>query len=316
MLQALDAWFRTQIDALIFTRIDPLPFAVARITIGLVSLVNLTSLWPDRLLWFGQNGALDQAARDTLTRASSTNIFNWISSGDTQVSIVLFIGITAAIMMTFGAMGRIAAAVLWLVLVSLNHQNMVILQGGDTLIRTCLLPLQFAPHSSILSVDAWFNRSAYKDSFLQAPATLCWPLTLIKIQVSVMYLSTFLWKMKGGQWIDGTAVYTTSRILDFQRFPVPFVFDNLSAIQAVTWSTLYIELALGTIIWFRSIRYLVVGLGLILHAGLEWTMNIPIFELAAGGLLPTFVDGTDLRRWSKNARTFVEARLRKSHAPT
>lgn len=307
----LDSWCKRGLDKLIFAAIDPLPYAVARITIGFVSLINLTSLWPDRFLWFAENGALVGPARHFLTRSTSTNLFNWISSGETQVSVVLFLGIAFSIMVTIGALGRIAAVALWLILVSLSHQNMVILQGGDTLLRVCLFPLLFAPHTSVLSVDAWLKRREVKDPtpIWIGERTRNWPLTLIQIQISVMYLSTFLWKLKGSQWLDGTAVYTTSRLLDFQRFPVPFVFDNLSAIQAITWTTLYIELALGTIIWFRSTRYLVVGLGLMLHAGLEWTMNIPLFEVAAGGLLLTFVDGEDLRRWITRGQDFVKDRI-------
>src|SRR5207245_9732155 len=78
---------------------------------------------------------------------------------------------------------------------------------------------------------------------------------LIQIQVAVLSASTVGRKLLGPTWRDGTAVYSMSRLVEFERFPLPPLFDHLWAIRAATWGSLLVEAALATLVWVPRLRY-------------------------------------------------------------
>jgi hypothetical protein len=81
-----------------------------------------------------------------------------------------------------------------------------------------------------------------------------------------------------------------------QRFPAPWLTDNLFLLKGLNWYTLIIELFGWTLIWFKETRYwVVVGL-LVLHMGIDYIINLPVFEWAFIAALITFVDPQDWRR--------------------
>ena len=57
-----------------------------------------------------------------------------------------------------------------------------------------------------------------------------------------------------------------------------------------------IEFALGVFVWFKELRYPVLLLGLLLHLGIEYSMNVPLFEWALLSAYVLFVDPADLQR--------------------
>ena len=59
-----------------------------------------------------------------------------------------------------------------------------------------------------------------------------WPLRLLQIQMTLVYLSTLGEKLRGTDWFDGTALYYVSRLDDlFGRFPVAFGSAGLSDVS-------------------------------------------------------------------------------------
>ena len=63
----------------------------------------------------------------------------------------------------------------------------------------------------------------------------------------------------------------------------------------LTWSTLAVELALGTLIWIRELRYWVLLAGVGLHLGIELSMNIPMFEWIMIITMLCMVDPKDMK---------------------
>jgi hypothetical protein len=59
---------------------------------------------------------------------------------------------------------------------------------------------------------------------------------------------------------------------------VPYFFDSILTIKLLTWGTLVTEFSLWALIWFKELRYWVILAGLFLHLGIEWAMNLPMFE--------------------------------------
>ncbi len=117
---------------------------------------------------------------------------------------------------------------------------------------------------------------------------------MLQIQTAVVYFLTFYWKSMGVTWINGTAVYYALHLQSFQRFPVPI--HNLFVLKSLTWTTLLIEFALAVLIWFKELRYPVLLAGLGLHLGIEYAMNIPLFEWMIIAAYVNFIDPEDLSR--------------------
>jgi predicted DCC family thiol-disulfide oxidoreductase YuxK len=119
---------------------------------------------------------------------------------------------------------------------------------------------------------------------------------LLQIQVAFLYFYAFVWKISGAMWLSGIAVYYTSRLAEFWRFPVPYVFEHIWTIKLWTWSTLLVELALGTLVWIKEFRYWVLLAGVLLHLGIDYTMNIPLFAYIMTGAYVTFVEPEHLQK--------------------
>jgi hypothetical protein len=131
---------------------------------------------------------------------------------------------------------------------------------------------------------------------------------LIQLQFSLVYVMSYAWKLRVPTWRDGTALYFVGQLEEFHRFPVPVLFDYLGTIKLMTWGTLAVELALGVLIWFRRLRPYVLAAGLLLHLGIEYSMNIPLFQWIMIATMATFVEPRAYARAAQRLRRLA-ARL-------
>ena len=123
---------------------------------------------------------------------------------------------------------------------------------------------------------------------------------MIQIQTAVVYFATFYWKTLGRTWLNGTAVYYVLHLVEDRHFPLPAI-DNLFVLTLLTWGTLAIEFSMGTLVWFRELRYPVLLAALCLHMGIEYALNIPLFEWISIAPYVTFIYPEDLSR-ARNRR--------------
>jgi len=275
--------------------------ALFRVLWGVLLLVNWLFLLPDALTWFGERGVLSSATALRLTGPGRLDVLRVLPAGDWwTLSVFGAVGLASATL-AVGFMTRTSAAVVFVGLASLHHRNTVVLNSADTLLRIVTFLLVFAQSGKAWSVDRWWalrRGEGPPEPLPEAP----WAQRLIQIQVAVLYLSTAGWKLLGSAWRDGTAVYYMSRLVEFERFPVPVLFDDLRFIRAVTWGSLATEIALGTLIWVPRFRYPVLLAGALLHLGVEFTMNIPVFQWLMLAVLTTFIPPADVAAVARRVR--------------
>jgi hypothetical protein len=181
---------------------------------------------------------------------------------------------------------RSSLVVMLLCMVSFHQRNIWLLSSAELLVRVITIYLVCSPCGHALSVDSLLSR---KYRWMKKPRTWApWALRLIQIQLSVVYVWTVWHKLKGEDWSNGTALYYATRLEDMTNFPVPFLLDWLPFIQAMTWGTLLVELALGIMIWFKEFRRPVILIGIVFHLGIELMMSIPFFELFMIALIINF----------------------------
>jgi len=251
--------------------------AFFRILWGLALLLNWVLLGPDVLTWFGERGVLSSETARWLIGSGRLNLLAILPRSDAWAITLFSATALASVSLTVGFMTRASALVVFLGLVSMHHRNILILNSGDTLLRVVTFLLIFSPAGEALSVDRW-RRARRGQAGEEPPWRSPWVRRLIQIQVAVLYLSAFLWKMQGAMWLDGTAVYYMSRLVEFQRFSLPFWFAHLWAVKVMTWGSLFVEFGLGVLVWIRPLRYPLLIAGALLHLGVEYTMNIPVFQ--------------------------------------
>jgi hypothetical protein len=151
-----------------------------------------------------------------------------------------------------------------------------------------------------------------RERFWDSPIRAQWALRLMQVQLSVIYLSTVWAKTRGTTWNDGTAVSYALRVRDITRFPVPSAITNSELLANVmTYGTLAIELALGVLVWNRKARPWVLGLGVALHLGIDYSIRAGFFTLAMFTLYLAFVPPDTATRFTLSVRD----RYRQTRAP-
>jgi hypothetical protein len=272
----------------------PTPVALFRILYGLLNLANLALLRPDWLTWYGPHAFMSMATMYRLSPGPRINLFVLFPQTEFAVNAFFWIFVACAVSLTVGYMTRFSSVAVFMCLISMHERNTYILNGADIVMRVTGFFLMFAPCAGALSVDRllriWEGREG-----AEVPLYSPWAQRLIQIQVSVIYLSTVGLKLFGKAWRNGTAIYYVLRLNGFRRFPVPFS-SNLLLIRFFTWSTLLVEFAIGALVWFSGIRYAVLIAAALLHLFIEYSMNLPLFELMMVSTYVTFIYPEDLSR--------------------
>jgi hypothetical protein len=254
-------------------------------------------LLPDMFVWFGKHGIVLPESMTLRDPTVKLNIFHMFGNDDGWVATVLIGLCLSSCCLTIGCLTRIATITVFVILASLYHRNPYLLNSGDTYMRMLAFWLIFSPSGKMLSFDHWLACRRFAGPPKKASASPIWSLRLLQIQMCLVYAQSFFAKLSGSTWLDGTAVYYSSRLVDLHRLAIPYVFDHLWTCKLLTWGTLAIELALFTLIWWRQARYFVLAAGVIQHLVIEWHMNIPVFQWLMIVSYVLFIDGKDLTRW-------------------
>jgi predicted DCC family thiol-disulfide oxidoreductase YuxK len=278
---------------------EPMPattLGVYRILFGLMLLAYAGLISSDLLIWYGDKGVLPLAESKLTPGGAGLNLLHLLPHTDGAVKGFFALLVAAAFCVTIGFQTRIASIVAYLTLVSFHHRNVMLLHSGDFFLRIVSFWMMFADSGRAFSVDRLIRVARGKES--QGPGYITpWPLRMIQLQVCMLYFDAFLWKIRGETWMNGLAIYYSSRLIEFYRFPTPYVFEHLWTIKLMTWGTLVVEFSLGFLLWIKDLRYWILLAGVFLHLGIDWTMNIPLFAPIMMTAYVTFVDPADMDRF-------------------
>lgn len=267
--------------------------ALLRIGMGILLLLNWLMIYCDLDVLYGPNGIVSLATAQQYGNQLRFSLFDYMPNTEKTTFVLAVLNLIAVLFMTIGAWTGPSMVVAFITLVSFHHRNGFILNSADSVLRVFLFLLIFTPCGDVFSVDRW--RKLKKGLAPIVPEEKSpWGLRMIQIQFCIIYIATVLFKIKGDQWADGTAVYVATRLDEFVRFELPLL-NNMIMIKLFTWSTLVVEMALGTLVWFKELRYWVLLSGVLLHLTIEYTMSIPIFEWAMIVMMIGMVDSRDLQ---------------------
>lgn len=279
--------------------------ALMRILFGLLLLFNWYMIWSYLDVFWGVDGMISLRTSIDYGSSARFSLFD-LMPNDPRVPVLLaVVNLLAAVGVTLGLFTRTSMVVAFLTLLSFQNRNDFILNSGDIVLRNILFFMMFSAAGKAYSLDRLFKERRYgqqSEPIMERP----WAVRMIQIQFCVIYIATVLFKIKGSHWVDGTAVYIATRLDEFVRVPMPLL-NNLAVIKFMTWSTLAVELAMGTLVWFKDLRYWVLLSGIALHLGIELVMSIPMFEWVMMVTMLSLVDPNDVIK----ARNYLHARLTK-----
>jgi hypothetical protein len=159
--------------------------------------------------------------------------------------------------------------------------------------------LAISPCGAALSLDQ-VRRTGKFWSAQQRPQ---WPVRLMQVQLSLIYLASAQAKLNGNAWPQGTAVSYALRLPDMLLLPTPHWLTNSTLLMnAVTWSTLAIELSVGILVWNRRLRPWVLAAGVVMHTMMMITIAVGFFTLAVFVLYLAFVPPEMVERLPRSAK--------------
>ena len=268
--------------------VSPLPLTLFRILFGFILILNGALLFPDLGMWFSAGGIFPLDSARSMIGVNRLNVFLQLGDSYKTVATVFWVYMVASVLLMIGLFPRRMALLVYIALASFGHRNIYILHSGDTFIRIVSFLMIFAPSGAALSVESWMRGFPLKRV---NPAAF----RAIQFQVCLLYAAAFCFKATGARWLDGSAVYIVLQLTEFQHFPLPDFMrsDFMSKVQ--TWGTLAIEGAFPVLVWFRDTRLVIIAGSILMHIGIEYSMNIQLFEWTLMASLALFLDKHEIR---------------------
>lgn len=284
-----------------FTPTSPLPMALFRIIFGIVLLENcMVHLYPDFDIFYLKESIIP--IKDMMSlywhKDPLFDVLVLLPPDDRYMWGAFWVLVGSIVCMILGLFTRVSTWAVYLLLMSFSSHFELNQNAGDNYLRIAALCMALSNCGDAISLDSLFRsfRRDWRIEGLQAPWTAPWAQRLLQIQLCIAYAHTWFCKMEGPNWNDGTAVYYAVRYDDLMRFPIPHFLDQLPIYMVLTWGTLFVEFILWNFIWWRKTRYWVILLGISLHLGIEYTMNLPMFEWVFMFTYLLFVYPEDLTR--------------------
>ena len=268
MTNPLSAW-----NAFWFRPVSARPLGAFRIAYGLAVLVHLAFLAPEMDLWLSDAGLLrGTEARELAGPWRPSPLHYWQSPP--VIHAVFGATVAVTVLLIAGWRTRVMSALLYAALLAMHHRNLASCSGADVLLVILAFYLMLSPSGAAYSLDA--RRAARRRGTEAEPLIVPWALRLIQLQVTLLYFMSAFIKAGGKPWLEGNALYYILSNGEVRRFTFGLTQYPL-LINALTHGTIVIEFFLAIGLWSRAARPWAILAGVMLHAGIMLTINIPVF---------------------------------------
>ncbi|GAD52996.1 hypothetical protein MBEHAL_1756 [Halarchaeum acidiphilum MH1-52-1] len=296
-----------RVRALVASRIgvDRRALAAFRVALALCLCLDLALRARNLTAFYTDAGVLPRTAlRDLYPAISALSVH--ALSGTAWFEIALFaLAAGFALALLVGYHTRLALLVSFVLLVSLQARNPLVLNGGDSLLRRLTLWGLLLPLGARWSLDA---RARVGDATDRSAGVVSAASAALLLQVVFVYVVTALFKHQGTLWDRGLAIRYVFDLREFTVFLGPVLAHHSLLLTAMDygWVALLTCAPLLVLTTGRA-RAVLVGCFALAHVGLLCTIGVGIFPLvdlvALLPFVPPFV-------WDA-----VEDRLARSRLP-
>ncbi len=280
--------------------------AAFRIVLGILVLADLAGRTADLYAHYTDRGVLPRGIllQEAMNRWQvSLNLM----SGELLLQVLLFdAAALAALTLLIGYRTRLMTVVVWVLLLSIQWRNPLVLNAGDTLLRMLLFWGMFLPLGAYWSVDRALEAAPPRLSmrFLSL-ATVG-----LFMQIALVYWFTAALKT-GREWrIDGTAIYYALSVDQWTTPIGAYLYNFPTLLEVLTFATLGLE-AVGPLLLFCPILTGLVRTGTILafmslHLGIWLTMDVGTFPWVSAFCMVCFLPSWFWNKAAKLRTTFPE----------
>ncbi len=266
--------------------------ALVRVCLALLILADLAIRFGMIDAFYGERGVLPRAA--ALKHTGSWRFSLHLLNGHIQYQVLLFV-ITglAGLALLVGYRTRLATIVCWVLLVSLDNRNRLLVHAGNVLLVVLLFWSMFLPLGSRFSLDAALKSGARpKENHYLSVATAAFLL-----QAVYVYVFGAIIKTDSASWIpDGDGIYYA---LSMDRLVLPFGIwlatwpTVLKMLSYFVWSIELLAPVLMFFPWFNTpIRLVTLTLLIAMHIGFYLCLKIGLFPFVSITSLLAFTPGS------------------------
>lgn len=146
--------------------------------------------------------------------------------------------------------------------------------------------LTFSNAGGSYSIDRWLaERKQDLGNLLACP----WGQRMLQVQLAITYCGAFCFKIADKNWLDGSAVYYSTRMEALTNNSLPLL-DQMWFCRVSSWFTLLVELLAWTLIWYKPARPYLLSALVVMHLGIDFVFTLPIFQWLFVCTLITFVE--------------------------
>lgn len=278
--------------------LDLRSLATARILAGIITVADVAFRALHLRQFYTEEGLVP---RSVLIRVYPTLSFPSLHvANDTvyYVALLFLLHALVGLALLLGYRTRTSSVLSWLLLMSLQARNPLVLNGGDILLAALLFWGMFLPWGRVWSLDA---RMSVQKEQVQVFSAATVGLTF---QVASLYLFAALHKLEPA-WTEGSAVYYALSIESFATSHARFLLSHPQWLPWLTWSVLAFEfVALWLLISSNTtVRMIGVAGCACLHLGFGAFLDIGLFRwvplIGLCALIPS-------RAWGKEVPTISD----------
>ncbi|WP_255193560.1 HTTM domain-containing protein [Natronobeatus ordinarius] len=285
-----------------FVAIDTRALAAFRVSAGLLIIADVLLRSRNFTFFYTEDGAVPLSLAQQMSADGAFSIF-YYTTNSTVIAALFVLHVLIALQLIVGYRTRLATILSFLLVISLDHRNPLVLSYADTLFRMLLFWAIFLPLGERWSVDALYADSRPREQISSLASAA------ILIQIVYMYVLNGYHKRESELWTGGEATPlimglddTTFLLGEFTR-NVP----TLLRYGGLTWYYMLLFAWLLLLLRGRA-RTLLVAMFVGGHASFALTVRIGAFPyVAIAGLLlflqsPFWEDLTALRRYASSGR--------------
>lgn len=258
---------------------DPRSLALFRIVLALGVLLDLWERFVNLPYFYTENGLLPRALWEHLYGDLAYYwTFHFLGGQDVLVGPLILVQMLLSLSLLLGFRTRWAAALSWILLLSLVLRNPLIFYGGDKLAPILLLIGAFLPLSRRLqrtSLTSLVSRMAF-----------FWLL----VQMAILYIASGQSKLASVYWWNGSGLENVLQMSTLVR-PLGTWFGQLEPLlMLLTWVTPWAEMILPLLffvpLWRGRVRMMAVLALLFFNLGIQSMLDVGFFMVyASAGLL-------------------------------
>lgn len=257
----------------------PEPLAAIRIGLAVVLLVQAACIAPALFELYSRSGVVGDELYRAFVEPAPPGLA-WLGdllarSGRSEAPILLSFSILYALSLALLGLGlrtRIAAALAWILHLSLSVVAPGTQYGADQFADLALFYLVVVPCGDALSLDRRLGLTRGEPSW-QARLGL----RVIQIHLAATYLAAGVSKAIGHQWWNGEAIWRSAMLPEYGQIDFSWLAAIPILAMALGWATLVVEIGYPVFIWPRRTRRLWIVATIGMHAAIAVFLGLHIF---------------------------------------